>query len=114
MTISEPNWYRALVTRVIDGDTLEVQVDVGFYLSTTRPLRLAHVDAPEHNTEAGKRASAFVSGLLGPLPAPVMVHTFKPADKYGRYLADVYIGDSSLAGKLLEVGLAKPYEGGTK
>lgn len=106
--------YNASVLRIIDGDTLEVVVDVGFRMATRLPLRLAHVDAPEHNTKRGQDAIAFVAGWLGPLPAAVQVHTYKPADKYGRYLADVLLAGSSLADALLTAGLAVPYEGGTK
>lgn len=107
--------YRALVLRVIDGDTYDVAVDVGFRMTTTLPLRLAHVDAPEHGTTSGTAATSYVSGLLGALPAPVVVRTIKPADKYGRYLAEVFTATGkSVAAELLAVGLAKPYEGGTK
>jgi len=112
--VADPYWYRAQVTRVVDADTLEVAVDVGFRLTATMPLRIAHVDAPESRTTQGKAATAFVAALLGALPASVLVHTFKPIDKYGRYLADVYAGDKSIAIELLRAGLAVPYEGGAK
>ena len=64
--------YRANVVRVIDADTLEVIIDLGIRVFMRLPLRLAHVDAPEHGTDAGKMAIATVTLLLGQLPRPVV------------------------------------------
>lgn len=110
----EPNHaYTATVTRVIDADTYDVEIDLGFRLVARLPLRLAHVDAPERGTVAGANATALVRGLLGALPAAVVVRTYKPVDKYGRYLADVFTGTGkSVAAELVAVNLARPYEGG--
>lgn len=110
--------YPAKITRVIDGDTYDVEVDLGFRIVARLPLRLAHVDAPERFTPEGKAVMRHISEVLGMLPAPVVVHTFKPVDKYGRYLADVYLpredGWLSLAQDLMQRGMATPYEGGAK
>lgn len=107
--------YAATVDRIIDADTYQVTVDLGFRTAVTLPLRLAHVDAPERFTDAGKAATAFVADLLGPLPADVVVETYKPADKYGRYLATVSSVDGSDVGAaLLAAGYATPYEGGKR
>lgn len=106
--------YNAKVLRVIDGDTLEIAVDAGFRMTATMPLRVAHINAPEHNTPAGKDATAFVTVQLASVKNNVVVHTYKPIDKYGRYLADVFIGDHSLADLLIDAGLAVPYEGGAR
>lgn len=115
----QPNYcYRAKILRIVDGDTYEVQVDVGFRMFAHLPLRLAHVDAPEHNTSEGQVTIKFVTALLTPLPLDVVVCTYKPTDKYGRYLADVFYdgpdGQQSLAAELLIEKHAVPYEGGKK
>lgn len=111
----EPTYtYTARVLRVIDGDTYDVEIDVGFRMVTRLPLRLAHVDAPEHNTTAGQGVIAFVTAFLGPLPRPVLVRTYKPTDKYGRYLADVFVDGADLGATLLTTDRAKAYEGGKK
>jgi endonuclease YncB( thermonuclease family) len=44
----------------------------------------------------------------------VIVRTYKPVDKFGRYLADVIVGGADLAELLVEAKLATPYEGGHK
>lgn len=106
--------YHAVVTDIQDGDTYDVEVDVGFRMKAVMPLRLAHADTPVKGTEAGKRATGEVVALFGPLPCSVVVRTFKPVEKYGRYLADVYVGEVDVAQHLIGLGLAKPYEGGKK
>lgn len=110
--------YDAKIIRVVDGDTYEVEVDLGFRIVARLPLRLAHVDTPERNTAAGKSVIKYLLALFGPLPTSVYVRTYKPVDKYGRYLADVYVPSTSgpldLGQSLVEQGLAKSYEGGKK
>jgi endonuclease YncB( thermonuclease family) len=55
----------------------------------TRSHRLA-----EGYTEAGNAASGYVAELLGEVPTSVVGRSFKPVDRYGRYLADVFVGAS--------------------
>lgn len=114
MPTADTHFHAATVDRIIDADTYEVTVDLDFRLASTLPLRLAHVDAPERATPDGKTATALVASLMGALPAPVIVRTYKPVDKFGRYLADVFVQGESVAEVLLGQGLAKPYEGGKK
>lgn len=113
--------YAAKVERVVDADTIDVELDLGMRVYFRTRLRVAHIDAPEVSTQEGKDARAFVAGLLDPGLATyrrVVVATHKP-DKYGRALADVtYIDDDGwrqdLADILLELGYARPYEGGAR
>ncbi|MEV0052600.1 thermonuclease family protein [Saccharopolyspora shandongensis] len=95
------------VTRVIDGDTLE--------LAGSRRVRLLGVDAPEADTCAGPGATEFTrSKVQG---QQVMLHK-KPGvdlDKYGRTLAYIQVGvyfAEDLGDALVLEGWAKPYEGG--
>ncbi len=109
--------YLARIIRVIDGDTYDVEIDVGFRMVARMPLRLAHFDTPERYTEKGKLATTTVNQLIIEWGDAVLVRTFKPIDKYGRYLAEVFLRPSSpfSLGVHLEVlGLATPYEGGAK
>lgn len=110
----QPNYtYHASVVHIVDGDTLDVVLDYGDYLTQQRRLRVQHIDAYEHGTEKGDQATALVNSLL-PVGAQVVVTTSKP-DKYGRQLAVVQVPDGrDLATVLLQAGLAVPYEGGTK
>lgn len=107
--------YRATVAHVVDGDTIDVRIDLGFNVDTRERLRLLGIDAPELSTPAGKMAR---DRLIEKLPehTEVTVQTFKaPGDKYGRWLANVVMqGGQSVSDWMLGAGLAKPYDGGAK
>jgi len=84
--------YPATVTRVVDGDTLDARIDVGFGIRLSDRLRLKGVNAPELKTPAGRKAREFLKDRLDRCPV-IIVRTSK-AGMYGRWLADVF----SLAG----------------
>ena len=102
--------YNAWVLRVLDGDTFEAVVDLGFGVTTTQILRLRGIDAPELKTRDGQEAKAFVEKLLTP-GASISIKTSR-SDKYDRYLVDVFVTDPEtredkhLNSLLLEKGLA--------
>jgi len=80
--------YAALVERVVDGDTLWVQLDLGFKVWARRKLRLRGLDTPELPTQRGREAKAFVEETLKD-GETVVIKTYG-TDKYDRYLADVF------------------------
>lgn len=80
--------YAAVVERVIDGDTLEARIDLGFDTWRVERIRLRGIDAPEMNTPQGKRSKAFVEQALK-RTEKIVVHTYK-TDVYARYVADVF------------------------
>lgn len=100
--------YQAFIERVVDGDTLLVQVDLGFGLWTRQYLRLRGIDCPEIDTAEGKRAKKIVETELSAVPFVIISST--KSDKYDRYLADVFYtaktGEKFLNNILLEQGLA--------
>ncbi|MFC1594233.1 DUF1016 N-terminal domain-containing protein [Candidatus Omnitrophota bacterium] len=107
----------ARVERIVDADTLWVNIDCGFDIWTRQKLRLRDIDAPELSTERGKKGKEFVQAALKDVEF-VIVKTYKP-DKYDRYLADVFylIGETDpqkvaaegafLNQELLDQGLAR-------
>ena len=80
--------YRAYVERVIDGDTIWLDVDCGFQVWSRQKVRLRGIDTPELRTREGQEARAFVASALS-ANTSVAVTTTKP-DKYDRYLADLF------------------------
>ncbi len=80
--------FKAYIERVVDGDTLVVQVDLGFSLWTRQYLRLRGIDCPELDTPEGKKAKKFVERELE--TAPYVIISSTKSDKYDRYLADVF------------------------
>lgn len=86
--------YRAIVTRVVDGDTLDLDVDLGFHVRKKIRCRLLDVDTPEiHKVKkesleykAGMRAKIFVEDWLKENGNEVTISTEKGTGKYGRWL----------------------------
>ncbi|VFM96173.1 MAG: micrococcal nuclease [Candidatus Kentron sp. G] len=96
--------YRCSVSRVVDGDTVDLVVDLGFRIRIDVRVRLAGIDAPERYTEDGKKATARVKALA---PAIVSVSTSKTG-KYGRWLATLYDEDGrDINALLVEEGHAR-------
>ncbi len=85
--------YRAFVERVIDGDTLKVEIDLGFNTRLRETIRLRGIDAFEIDTATGKRAKAYVEHELAKEPFVILKSTRD--DKYGRYLGDIFYGSNS-------------------
>jgi endonuclease YncB( thermonuclease family) len=112
--------YRASLVRVIDGDSLVIDVDAGFYVTIRQHVRLAGIDTPELNARdptARLLAQQARARLMELLPAEFTVRTYKTrlADKYGRFLADIELPDGRLVSDvLLSEGLGKPYAGGAR
>lgn len=112
--------YSARFHKVIDGDTIDVDIDLGFgtWLHGRR-LRLYGLDTPEKNTPEGVKAKQFTTDWVSKYidkDGMLVIKTLsdKP-DKYGRLLATVY-GETkaSLNDELLSSGNAKAYFGGKK
>lgn len=105
--------YAATVTNLVDADTIDVALDLGMRVTMKTRLRIAHIDAPERHTAAGREALTFAMSLI-PSGTSVTVATRKP-DKYGRALADVALLDGrDLADELVRAGHAVRYEGGPR
>jgi len=104
--------YPATMVRVVDGDTFDVTVDLGFDIFTDQRLRLAVVDAWEtrgEEKEKGLKAKGFVEQLAGP-GASIVVITDGKKGKYGRVIASIDVGGMDLGTELLENGHAEYYK----
>ena len=90
--------YKAELIRVVDGDTVDLIIDLGFDTFRHERFRLYGIDAPEMRTKAGKEAKAWLWEALQPLEAiyvqTIQLETKAKRDKYGRFLAVLY-GDLS-------------------
>lgn len=99
--------------RVVDGDTLEADIDLGFGVAlTTIKIRLAKIDCPEMSTEAGVIAKGFtenwVNSKVNTVQIVVSVKNHKK-DKYGRILGSVAADGEDLAEMLMNAGHAMGY-----
>lgn len=104
--------YRAKVTSVYDGDTLTADIDLGFsVVLRDQRVRLARINAPETRgagAEMGvKSRDALRAQVLG---KTVVLRTTKDSrEKYGRWLAEVWVDDKCVNDWLLSEGLAAKY-----
>lgn len=114
--------YKATVTRLLDADTIELSIDLGFYITIRQLVRLDGIDAPERYTTAGKAAIAFVTALIPP-GTEVVAATEKAIsnDKFGRYLARIRFWhgtnvrvNTDLTEYLIANGHGVPYDGGKR
>lgn len=97
--------YKAIVTRVIDGDTIEAEVDLGFHVKMNLRFRLARINAPELK-KGGDITRAYLITKL--LDKEIIIKSFK-TDKYGRWLAEVFIEGENINDSLVKEGLASKY-----
>ena len=111
--------YNATVINVVDGDTIDVSVDLGFDTSLTMRLRLLGINTPETRTKnleekaRGLAAKERVKQLIE--NKKVVIHTEKDStEKYGRYLATVFIDDIDVNQLLIKEGHAVVYDGGKR
>lgn len=108
---------------IVDGDTIDVDIDLGFSVSFTQRVRLAGIDTPESRTKdltekkLGLESKEFLKHSLEGAEN-VVIRTEKPdsTEKYGRILGWLFVnGESeSLNQKMVNQGFAWGYDGGTK
>lgn len=97
--------YAARLVRVIDGDTLVLDLDLGFYQwRLGRPYRLGRIDAPEMNTAEGIAAkNHLISVLAGAVS--LMVTTAK-ADSFDRWIVELFADGRNLSDQVVTGGHA--------
>jgi micrococcal nuclease len=113
--IKETYTRKAHVVHVVDGDTIDVIIDLGFHIAMEERLRLLRVNTPEKfgpTKEAGLAAKDYVESKL--MDKDIVIHTEK-ADSFKRWLAEVwYINEDgeqvNFNDELLANGIAVPYE----
>jgi len=88
----QPYIYTAQLKRVIDGDTLEVDMDLGCGVYVTQRVRLFGLNSPEKKTEGGKDSKAYVEKILRAAQGELLLCTHKDdREKYGRLLGNVFV-----------------------
>ena len=115
------------INRVVDGDTIDVTIDLGFDLHKKERVRVAGVDTPEKRTRnleekaLGLDATGWLKAKLeetikGDEELIIRTELKGGVGKYGRLLGWLYVGDSdiSLNEQMITEGYAHAYDGGTK
>jgi micrococcal nuclease len=110
--------YKIVVKKVVDGDTIDADIDLGFNTLVRRRLRVTGIDTPESRTkdlkekEMGLKAKKLVADAIK--NAEIVIVKSYGEDKYGRVLVDLFCDGENIAEKLITEGLAWRYDGGTK
>ena len=109
------------VDRVVDGDTIDISIDLGFDLTKKERVRLAGIDTPEKRTkdskekEMGYQATEFLEMHL--MEATKLTVRTEKDGKFGRMLGWLYKTDedtTSINQIMIDKGYAWSYDGGTK
>lgn len=104
--------YAARVVRVVDGDTVDCVVDLGFRVSIQLRLRLAGCNAPELRDPAGQAAADWARGWVAENGSDVTIETQPAPEKFGRWLASVRSsGGRDLVADLIAAGHAVSWDG---
>ena len=115
------------INKVLDGDTIDVTIDLGFDLYKKERVRIAGVDTPEKRTRDKEEKALGIDAtnwlkekltntINGDDELTIRTELVGGVGKYGRLLGWLYIGDSnvSLNEKMIHEGYAWEYDGGTK
>ena len=111
------------VTKVVDGDTIDVDIDLGFNISYSQRVRLAGIDTPESRTSdkaekvLGLESKEYLKYKLKDAKN-IVIKTEKPdsSEKYGRILGWLYVDGNTVSvnDQMIEEGYAWGYLGDTK
>ena len=113
----DPYIYVCEIVKVVDGDTIDCAVSLGFDVSVRQRIRLYGLDAPESRTrdleqkKYGKASKKFVKEFLD--SDDILLKT-REKGKYGRYLGDFCVGNKWLCDELIKAHHAVPYYGQNK
>ena len=109
------------VTKIVDGDTIDVEIDLGFDISFSSRVRLAGIDTPESKTKdleekkLGLEVKEYIKHAIEEAK-DIVIRTEKPdsSEKYGRILGWLFLDGVSFNQHLIDAGYAWGYLGGTK
>ena len=124
MADKDPYIYRIKsVIKVIDGDTIDASIDLGFDISLEKRIRLAGIDTPESRTTnvkekaMGLESKEWIKKTLEGAK-DILIKTELPdsTEKYGRIIGHLFINgqETSLNNQMITSGYALAYDGGTK
>jgi len=112
--VRELYYYNAVVERVVDGDTIDVTIDLGFNIWVKERLRLYGLNTPETRTkdleekERGLKAKKYVENQVNSNGGQIQVLSLGKG-KYGRVLAEIWVGKNNINELLIANNHAEVY-----
>ncbi len=124
MEDKDPYIYRIKqILKVVDGDTIDASIDLGFDISLEKRIRFAGIDTPESRTTnlkekaLGLESKEWLKKILDGAK-DILIKTELPdsTEKYGRIIGHLFINgqETSLNNQMIAEGYALAYDGGTK
>ena len=104
MSLRDPYIYRIKqITKVVDGDTIDADIDLGFNISLSKRIRLAGIDTPESRTsdanekKYGLEAKEWLKHALQD-GKNILIKTELPdsTEKYGRIIGHLFVNDQEI------------------
>ena len=124
MADKDPYIYRIrTISKVVDGDTIDADIDLGFDISLSKRIRLAGIDTPESRTTNVKEKAMGLESkewlkktLEGAKDILIKTELPDSTEKYGRIIGHLFINgqETSLNNQMIAEGYALAYDGGTK
>ena len=124
MADKDPYIYRIrTISKVVDGDTIDASIDLGFDISLEKRIRLAGIDTPESRTTNVKEKAMGLESkewlkktLEGAKDILIKTELPDSTEKYGRIIGHLFINgqETSLNNQMITDGYALAYDGGTK
>jgi len=124
MADKDPYIYRIrTISKVVDGDTIDADIDLGFDISLSKRIRLAGIDTPESRTTNIKEKAMGLESkewlkktLEGAKDILIKTELPDSTEKYGRIIGHLFINgqETSLNNQMIYEGYALAYDGGTK
>tara|TARA_R110000787_G_scaffold14600_1_gene44918 strand:- start:1572 stop:1928 length:357 start_codon:yes stop_codon:yes gene_type:complete len=117
-----PFEYHATIDRVVDGDTVDINIDLGFdVILSKQRVRLLGINCPESRTrdleekKLGLAAKEFLQECLEEHGGKVIIKTsLDKKGKFGRLLGEIFVDDININNLLITEGHAVPYFGGKR
>ena len=112
--------YRCNITRVVDGDTVDAEIDCGFDIIYKSRIRLYGIDTPESRTRnldekaRGKLASQFIKDKIAAAKLVKVKTKLEKKGKFGRVIGSIIADDLDLNQTMIEKHLAVAYFGQSK
>lgn len=105
--------YKAKVLKVIDGDTIECEVDLGFHIKITERFRLLYVNAPETKGESKPKGEEAKQHLIERINGKEITIKTQKDDAFGRWLAIILLEENgnltNINEEMIKTGHAVPY-----
>ena len=105
---------QATVLKIVDGDTVDLGVDLGYNLGITKNrFRLYGINTPERGQPNYREATAALAEII-PIGSRVIIRSYKPsvmppADSFGRWVVEIFINGVNVNEAMLDSGLAVPF-----